>query len=85
MILDDGPGWYNGTFFLYSGIDGKPFPNIPVLMVREGDLVKITYINTSQTESGTTTIQHLLAAGGRRPVAASVTRKEGLLRTAGIA
>lgn len=50
MTLGDGPGWYNGKFGLHSKIDGESFPNIPVLMVHRGDLVKITYINTSHND-----------------------------------
>ncbi|MBM7790256.1 multicopper oxidase family protein [Tenggerimyces flavus] len=45
LILDDGPGFYDGHFTFPPTINGKVFPDTPMLMVREGDLVKTTIIN----------------------------------------
>ncbi|MCZ8516807.1 multicopper oxidase family protein [Paenibacillus filicis] len=47
MILDNKLGFYNGRFGGLFTINGKVFPNTPMYMVREGDLVKITMINRS--------------------------------------
>lgn len=38
-------GFYNGRFGLLLAMNGEVFPNIPTLMVREGELVKVTFIN----------------------------------------
>ncbi|WP_319958452.1 multicopper oxidase family protein [Micromonospora yasonensis] len=42
LVLDDRPGFYDGQFVGLRTINGKVFPDTPMLMVREGDLAKIT-------------------------------------------
>ncbi|MFD0695143.1 multicopper oxidase family protein [Paenibacillus sp. GCM10027628] len=50
MILDNKLGFYNGNFnFLYT-LNGEVFPNTPMFMVREGDLVKTTIVNRGVVE-----------------------------------
>lgn len=43
--LEGGLGFYNGGFNTIWLINGQTFPNTPPLVVREGDLVKITFVN----------------------------------------
>jgi FtsP/CotA-like multicopper oxidase with cupredoxin domain len=50
QILDDGPGFFNGKADLTTSINGATFPDVPMLLVREGDLVKVTVINRSHNE-----------------------------------
>lgn len=50
LILDNKLGFYNRTFnFLYT-LNGKVFPDAPMFMVKEGDLVKTTIINRGNVE-----------------------------------
>ena len=43
-------GFYNGRFGLLLAMNGEVFPNIPTLMVREGELVKVTFINRTAVD-----------------------------------
>lgn len=47
MILDDMIGFYDGNMESVWPINGKVFPNTPMLMVHEGDLVKVSFVNRS--------------------------------------
>ncbi|OCT16263.1 copper oxidase [Paenibacillus pectinilyticus] len=50
LILDNKLGFYNRNFdFLYT-LNGKVFPDAPMFMVKEGDLVKTTFINRGNVE-----------------------------------
>ncbi len=50
MVLDNKLGFYNGQFNMLYTINGEVFPNTPMFMVREGDLVKTTIINRSMVD-----------------------------------
>ncbi|MFB9274696.1 multicopper oxidase family protein [Cohnella cellulosilytica] len=45
MVLDNKLAFYNGEFGSLYTINGEVFPNTPMFMVQEGDLVKTTIIN----------------------------------------
>lgn len=45
MILDNRFGFYNGAFGSLYTINGRIFPDTPIFMVREGELVKTTIVN----------------------------------------
>ena len=45
LILDDGPGFYNGGFEFRLTINGRVYPDTPMLMVKEGDLVEETIVD----------------------------------------
>ncbi|SDS95391.1 Multicopper oxidase with three cupredoxin domains (includes cell division protein FtsP and spore coat protein CotA) [Microlunatus soli] len=45
MILDDGPGFFDGHFQFPPTINGAVFPHTPMLMVRRGDLVETTFVD----------------------------------------
>lgn len=45
LNLEGGLGFYNGSFGPVWLINGQVFPNTPAIMVQEGDLIKITFIN----------------------------------------
>ncbi|MDR6552504.1 multicopper oxidase family protein [Paenibacillus qinlingensis] len=47
LILDKRLGLYNGAFNYSFTINGKLFPDTPMLMVKEGDVVKTTIVNHS--------------------------------------
>ena len=50
LILDNKLGFYNRNFdFLYT-LNGKVFPDAPMFMVKEGDLVKTTFVNRGNVE-----------------------------------
>lgn len=50
MILDNRFAFYNGGFAAYDTINGEVFPNTPMFVVKEGELVKTTIINRSSVE-----------------------------------
>jgi FtsP/CotA-like multicopper oxidase with cupredoxin domain len=47
VVLDNRPGFYDGLFNGLWTINGEVFPDTPMQMVREGDLVKMTFVNRS--------------------------------------
>lgn len=47
MVFDNKLGFYDGGFERLFTINGDVFPNTPMFMVREGDLVKTTFVNRS--------------------------------------
>jgi FtsP/CotA-like multicopper oxidase with cupredoxin domain len=47
VVLDNRPGFYDGLFNGLWTINGEVFPDTPMQMVREGDLVKTTLVNRS--------------------------------------
>ncbi|WP_169084238.1 multicopper oxidase family protein [Paenibacillus sp. PL91] len=50
MILDNRFAFYNGGFAAYDTINGEVFPNTPMFVVKEGELVKTTIVNRSSVE-----------------------------------
>ncbi|MFI1395485.1 multicopper oxidase family protein [Streptomyces sp. NPDC020681] len=50
LVFDDWLGFYNGKFGLRQTINGKVFPDAPMLMVKEGDLVRTTFINRGEED-----------------------------------
>ncbi len=47
VIMDNQFGFYDRAFNMLWTINGEVFPNTPMHMVREGDLVKTTFVNRS--------------------------------------
>lgn len=47
MVFDNRLGFYDGKFERLFTINGNVFPDTPMLMVMEGDLVKTTFVNRS--------------------------------------
>ncbi|WP_152398465.1 multicopper oxidase family protein [Paenibacillus cellulositrophicus] len=45
IVLDSRLGFYNGKIYALYTINGRVFPDTPMLTVKEGDLVKTTFIN----------------------------------------
>ncbi|MDQ0113445.1 multicopper oxidase family protein [Paenibacillus harenae] len=50
MILDNRFAFYNGGFAAYDTINGQVFPNTPMFVVRENELVKTTIVNRSSVD-----------------------------------
>lgn len=50
MVLDNKLGFFNGTFDQLYTMNGQVFPNTPMFMVREGDLVKVTITNRGMVD-----------------------------------
>ncbi|HEX6444966.1 MAG TPA: multicopper oxidase family protein [Streptosporangiales bacterium] len=50
LTLDDGPGFYDGRFLFRPTIDGHVFPDTPMLMVRRGDLVEVTFVDRGHND-----------------------------------
>jgi FtsP/CotA-like multicopper oxidase with cupredoxin domain len=50
MILGNKMGFYNGKFNFLWTINGKVYPQVPTFVVKEGDMVKTTFVNKSLTE-----------------------------------
>lgn len=50
MVLDNKLGFYNGQFNMLYTINGNVFPNTPMLMVKEEDIVKITISNRGNVD-----------------------------------
>ena len=50
LLLDNKLGYYNGQFgFLYT-MNGEVFPDTPMFMVREGELIKTTIVNRGSVD-----------------------------------
>jgi FtsP/CotA-like multicopper oxidase with cupredoxin domain len=47
MVLDNKIGFYDGKIHVVFTINGKIFPETPMFMVKEGELVKATFVNQS--------------------------------------
>jgi FtsP/CotA-like multicopper oxidase with cupredoxin domain len=47
LLIDDRLGFYNGKFSYVWTINGALFPDTPTLVVKEGELVKVTIANRS--------------------------------------
>ncbi|MBW5445999.1 multicopper oxidase domain-containing protein [Cohnella sp. CFH 77786] len=50
MVLDNKLGFYDGSWNFVYTMNGKVFPNTPMFMVREGDLVKVTIVNRGSVD-----------------------------------
>ncbi|MDQ6418752.1 multicopper oxidase family protein [Paenibacillus sp. LHD-117] len=50
MVLDNKLAFYNGATGLYDTINGNVFPNTPMFVVKENEVVKTTIINRSAVE-----------------------------------
>ncbi|MGW1980594.1 multicopper oxidase family protein [Streptomyces sp. NPDC001889] len=48
MVFDNEIGFYDGRLTATWSINGKVFPDIPAITVREGDLVRMTFANRSR-------------------------------------
>lgn len=47
MVLDNRFAFYNGGFAAYDTINGEVFPNTPMFVVKENELIKTTIVNRS--------------------------------------
>jgi FtsP/CotA-like multicopper oxidase with cupredoxin domain len=47
LLIDDRLGFYNGKFSYVWTLNGALFPDTPTLVVKEGELVKVTIANRS--------------------------------------
>jgi plastocyanin len=47
MVIDNMLGFFDCKFGRLHTINGEVFPNTPMFMVKEGDLVKTTFVNRS--------------------------------------
>ncbi|ARX80685.1 hypothetical protein SMD44_00083 [Streptomyces alboflavus] len=45
LVFDEWLGFYDGTFGMKQTINGHVFPDTPMLMIKEGDLARVTFIN----------------------------------------
>lgn len=50
MILDNELGFFNGNFEILYTMNGEIFPNAPMYMVKEGELVQTTIVNRGIVE-----------------------------------
>ncbi|GAB3435896.1 multicopper oxidase family protein [Flindersiella endophytica] len=50
QVVDDGLGFANGRLDFVATINGERFPDVPTMVVSEGDLVKVTVVNLSHNE-----------------------------------
>ncbi|MFD5323169.1 multicopper oxidase family protein [Streptomyces sp. NPDC127092] len=50
LVLDEWLGFYNGTFALRQTINGRVFPDAPMLMVKEGELIRVRFLNRGQED-----------------------------------
>jgi FtsP/CotA-like multicopper oxidase with cupredoxin domain len=47
LVLDNSFGFYDGKLAMRFRVNGHVFPDMPTLLVRQGELVKITFVNRS--------------------------------------
>lgn len=71
LVLGQKLGFYDGSFAYALTINGKLFPNTPMLMVREGDLAKTTFVNHSSNHHPMHLHGHHMLVLSRNGVAAS--------------
>ncbi len=81
--LGSHPGFHDGKFGLVHTIDGKDFPDVPMIVVRPGQVVKLHFTNAGRTEEFHTMHLHghsfsVLARNGA-PLAGSPVRLDTLL------
>ncbi|WMX44544.1 multicopper oxidase family protein [Streptomyces roseicoloratus] len=50
LVLDEWLGFYDGTFALRQTINGRVFPDAPMLMVKEGELIRVRFLNRGQED-----------------------------------
>jgi FtsP/CotA-like multicopper oxidase with cupredoxin domain len=50
IVLDNKLGFYNGELNMLYTMNGEVFPDTPMLMVREGELVKTTIVNRGNVD-----------------------------------
>lgn len=50
LTLDEWLGFYNGGFALRQTINGKVFPDAPMLMVKEGETIRVRFLNRGQED-----------------------------------
>ncbi|SDI72716.1 Multicopper oxidase with three cupredoxin domains (includes cell division protein FtsP and spore coat protein CotA) [Actinokineospora alba] len=46
-VMDNRLGFYDGRFAMVYTVNGDLFPNVPAVVVREGDLVRMRFVNRS--------------------------------------
>ncbi|MFF2092427.1 multicopper oxidase family protein [Paenibacillus sp. NPDC058174] len=50
LVLDNKLGFYNGELGFHYTMNGKLFPDTPMFMVKEGELVKMTIVNRGSVD-----------------------------------
>ncbi|WP_370415407.1 multicopper oxidase family protein [Streptomyces fradiae] len=50
LTLDEWLGFYDGGFALRMTINGKVFPDAPMLMVKEGETIRVRFLNRGQED-----------------------------------
>ncbi|MEV5341628.1 multicopper oxidase domain-containing protein [Streptomyces sp. NPDC052676] len=50
LVFDDWLGFYDGKFALRQTINGRVFPDAPMLMVKEGELIRVRFLNRGQED-----------------------------------
>ncbi len=83
LDLGSHPGFHDGKFGLVHTIDGRDFPDTPMIMVRPEEVVKLRFTNSGRTEEFHTMHLHghsfqVLARNGI-PLAGSPVRLDTLL------
>jgi FtsP/CotA-like multicopper oxidase with cupredoxin domain len=75
LAFDVWLGFYNGSFALRQTINGQVFPDAPMHMVREGELVKMTFINRGEEDHPMHLHGHhflVLGKNGNRPTGSPI-------------
>ena len=50
LVFDDWLGFYKGAFGLRQTVNGEVFPHTPMLMVKQGDLVRTRFVNRGEED-----------------------------------
>ncbi|MFE3140626.1 multicopper oxidase family protein [Streptomyces scopuliridis] len=50
MVFDDWLGFYDGTFGLRQTVNGKVFPDTPMLVVKEGERIRMRFVNRGEED-----------------------------------
>ncbi|HET9141286.1 multicopper oxidase family protein [Actinophytocola sp.] len=70
LVFDVWLGFYNGAFALRQTINGQVFPDAPMHMVREGELIRMTFLNRGDEDHPMHIHGHhflVLSKNGNRP------------------
>lgn len=70
LLMDEQFGFYNGQFTARKTVNGTVFPDVPMHMVREGELVKMRFVNRDTEDHPMHLHGHhflVLSRNGERP------------------
>lgn len=75
LTFDVWLGFYDGTFALQQTVNGLVFPDVPMQMVRQGELIRMTFVNRGEEDHPIHIHGHhflVLGRNGERPAGSPI-------------